>query len=47
VLGFTLLLFPLSISFDWTITRPEGLLLLVLFLAFMEWQLWMGLAAAT
>jgi len=47
VLGFTLLLFPLSISFDWTITRPEGLLLLVLYLAFMGWQLWMGLAAAT
>jgi len=42
VLGFTLLLFPLSISFDWTITRPEGLLLLVLYLAFMGWQLWMG-----
>jgi cation:H+ antiporter len=45
VLGFTLLLFPLSITFDWTITRAEGLLLLVLYLAFMGWQLAMGLAA--
>ncbi|KFA87190.1 calcium/sodium antiporter [Archangium violaceum] len=46
LLGFTLLLFPLSVSFDWTITRPEGLLLLVLYLAFMAWQVWMGLSAA-
>nr|WP_164933261.1 calcium/sodium antiporter [Corallococcus coralloides] len=45
VLGFTLLLFPLSITFDWTITRPEGLLLFMLYLAFMGWQLWLGLAA--
>lgn len=46
VLGFTVLLFPLSVSFDWTITRPEGLLLLVLYLAFMGWQLWLGLRPA-
>ncbi|NOJ93627.1 calcium/sodium antiporter [Corallococcus coralloides] len=44
LLGFTLLLFPLSISFDWTITRPEGLLVLALYLAFMAWQLWMGVS---
>lgn len=46
VLGFTLLLFPLSISYDWTITRMEGLLLLLLYLAFMAWQLVKGFAAA-
>ncbi|QAT81813.1 Inner membrane protein YrbG [Corallococcus coralloides] len=46
LLGFTLLLFPLSISFDWTITRPEGLLVLALYLAFMAWQLWMGVSSA-
>jgi cation:H+ antiporter len=47
VLGFTVLLFPLSISFDWTITRPEGLLLLVLYLSFMGWQFWLGLAPSS
>lgn len=46
LLGFTLLLFPLSVTFDWTITRSEGGLLLVLYLAFMTWQVWMGLSAA-
>jgi Ca2+/Na+ antiporter len=45
VLGFTLVLFPLSITFDWTITRPEGLLLVALYLAFMGWQLWVGLTS--
>jgi cation:H+ antiporter len=45
LLGFTLLLFPLSVTFDWTITRPEGVLLLVLYLAFMAWQVWMGMSA--
>ncbi|MBZ4335797.1 calcium/sodium antiporter [Corallococcus interemptor] len=44
LLGLTLLLFPLSISFDWTLTRPEGLLVLALYLAFMAWQLWMGIS---
>lgn len=44
LLGFTLLLFPISITFDWTITRPEGLTLLVLYLAFMTWQVWKELA---
>ncbi|AKF85003.1 hypothetical protein MFUL124B02_08370 [Myxococcus fulvus 124B02] len=46
VFGFTLMLFPLSVTFDWTITRPEGLMLVALYLAFMGWQLWMGLASA-
>ncbi|WP_141333177.1 calcium/sodium antiporter [Myxococcus sp. AB025B] len=45
VLGFTLVLFPLSITFDWTITRSEGLLLVALYLAFMGWQLWVGLTS--
>ena len=43
LLGITLLLFPMSISFDWTITRPEGGILLALYLAFMGFQLWFGL----
>lgn len=43
LLLFTLLLFPISISFDWTITRPEGGLLLLLYLSFMGFQLWLGL----
>lgn len=43
LLGFTLLIFPMSITFDWTITRPEGGLLLLLYLCFMGFQLWAGL----
>ncbi|QRK11906.1 calcium/sodium antiporter [Archangium violaceum] len=43
LLGITLLLFPMSISFDWTITRPEGGVLLLLYLSFMGFQLWLGL----
>ena len=43
LLGFTLLLFPMSMTFDWTITRPEGGVLLLLYLGFMGYQLWLGL----
>ncbi|WNZ63706.1 hypothetical protein QEG98_08390 [Myxococcus sp. MxC21-1] len=43
VLGFTLVRFPLSITFDWTITRPEGPLLVAR--SFMGWQLWVALAS--
>jgi cation:H+ antiporter len=43
LLGFTLLLFPMAMTFDWTITRPEGGVLLLLYLGFMGYQLWLGL----
>lgn len=46
LLTLTVLLFPISISFDWTITRPEGGLLLLLYLSFMGFQLWLGLTHA-
>jgi cation:H+ antiporter len=46
LLGLTLLLFPLSISFDWTITRCEGLLLVACYLAFLGYQLWQALRMA-
>ncbi len=47
LLGFTLALFPISITFDWTITRLEGAGLLALYVAFMTWQIWVGVAAAS
>jgi cation:H+ antiporter len=38
LVGLTVLLFPMSISFDWTITRPEGALLMVCYLGFIGSQ---------
>jgi cation:H+ antiporter len=39
----TLVLFPASITFDWTITRPEGVLLVLIYLSIIGYQLWQGL----
>ena len=45
LVGFTLLLFPISITFGWTITRPEGGLLVLCFVAFIGWQVWEAVQA--
>ncbi len=39
----TLLLFPLCVSFDWTITRPEGALLVLVYVSIIGYQLWLGI----
>lgn len=39
----TLLLFPLCVSFDWTITRPEGALLMLVYVSIIGYQLWLSL----
>jgi cation:H+ antiporter len=44
LLAFTVLLFPMCVSFDWTITRAEGGTLLLLYFCFMALLLWLGLS---
>ncbi|MBZ4417936.1 calcium/sodium antiporter [Myxococcus sp. RHSTA-1-4] len=41
--ALTLLLFPVSVTFDWTITRSEGALLVLVYLSIIGYQLWRGL----
>lgn len=36
----SVLLFPISLTFNWTISRLEGAVLLLLYLAFMGWTVW-------